>query len=987
MWGPKLSGGYWVSQGMRLLAATLFAALVAVLPASASAATGYHSACGVELSSDVPSTPGGPTCGTDEGDDVIFSGNPGPFTLFGENGHDTVGGSAYADVVQGGPGNDEIYGERGNDYIDGGDDSDLILGGLGDDTVRERRFGVNEHLYGGPGNDIVAGGRGGDDLFGGTGNDVLIGGSGSDHLYGGPGDDTLYGGPNRDSFDCGSGDDTVYRVRHSSSDGLSTGRADASIPKSAGCEHIINTDPTGAFPMRQILGRSGPDTLAGGPGNDFIEGKGGNDRLFGGGGEDELEGDGSTAGDDLLMGGSGNDRLAGRSGSDKLYGDARSPTAGPPGNDELAGGSGADLMVGGPGDDLLLGAYDGDRILAGSGNDVINLLGGDTTDPNGRAYVDCGRGFDVVAINPDRRGVFRNCEGFTAQFHEADFGHFYHPSSEVWPPGVPNVVPPSAARAARVRARAALNEPPSPAPPDGGAGPPSISGDGRFVGFSSDADNLVTSDANGARTDPFVRDLATGANLLADSRRSGASASRGGRFRRGPSGALSADGHYAVFTSNTPDLTGGVPHYTIFRRDLFTGANQRACRAGDGDAGNPVISADGQHVAFESRADTLAGRDRDLQPDVYWCDIGSGTLQRVSTPIEDSVNTVGSSGSPSISADGRYVAFTSDAGGLVPGDGDRAGVYRKDMATGEMALVDVPAGAATSDGNGQNPKISADGRYVVFDSDATDLPGGGLNGRTIDVFRKDMASGEVTPVSQGRDGSGANGDSTADSITSDGSGVVYTSNASNLVLDDGNGTSDVFAKNLATGTVIKVSTHPDGSGLNGPSMQGSASSDGHFVAFASRAPDVVPGEAPSARPRVYRRDLATGALVAVSSGLDLPPRSLIGEPFGVNLRRKVHLIAGTSADNSRVVRVRVAVSRSIGHGRCVWLGRGAQLVKKRCSQPQYLEARVTDGLRWTLRVPHLLPRGTYTVRSVAIDDTGLVERLRSGRNVNTFRLQ
>src|ERR1044072_4500512 len=103
MWGPKLSGGYWVSQGMRLLAATVFAALVAVLPASASAATGYHSACGVELSSDVPSTPGGPTCGTDEGDDVIFSGNPGPFTLFGENGHDTVGGSAYADVVQGGP--------------------------------------------------------------------------------------------------------------------------------------------------------------------------------------------------------------------------------------------------------------------------------------------------------------------------------------------------------------------------------------------------------------------------------------------------------------------------------------------------------------------------------------------------------------------------------------------------------------------------------------------------------------------------------------------------------------------------------------------------------------------------------------------------------------------------------------------------------------------------------------------------------------------
>ena len=251
-----------------------------------------------------------------------------------------------------------------------------------------------------------------------------------------------------------------------------------------------------------------------------------------------------------------------------------------------------------------------------------------------------------------------------------------------------------------------------------------------------------------------------------------------------------------MFTSNTPDITGGVPAYTIFRRDLFSGENQRACRAGNADAGNPVISADGQHVAFESRADNLAGADHDLQPDVYWCDMTNGTLARVSSPLKDSVNSAGSSGQPSISADGRFVAFTSDAGGLVPGDGNRAGVYRKDMVSGEIALVDVPAGATTSDGSGLDPKISADGRYVLFDSDATDLPGGGLNGRTMDVFRKDMATGEVLLVSQGRDGAGANGDSTADSISSDGSLAVFSSNASNLVQGDGNGTADVFARNL-----------------------------------------------------------------------------------------------------------------------------------------------------------------------------------------------
>jgi len=422
---------------MRQLALILIAAAALAAP-SANAATGYHSACGIELSSDVPSTPGGPTCGTDEGDDAVFSGAPGPVTFFGENGHDTVEGSEFGDVFVGGPGNDELFGERGNDYLDGGDDSDTLFGGLGDDTLRELRFGVREHLYGGPGNDVVAGGRGGDNLFGGAGNDVLIGGSGSDHLYGGPGDDVLYGGPNRDVFDCGPGEDTVYRVRRSSPDRLSTGRADASIPASAGCEHIVGADPTAGFPLHQILGHGGPDTLAGGGGNDFIEGKGGNDRLFGGGGNDELEGDGSTPGNDLLMGGSGSDRLAGRSGNDRLYGDARSLNAGAPGNDELQGGSGRDLMVGGPGDDLIAGAYDGDTIRAGAGNDIVNLLGGDTSDPNARAFVDCGRGFDVVAINPARRAAYRNCEAFTAQFHQADFAHFFRPSSEMWPPGVPS---------------------------------------------------------------------------------------------------------------------------------------------------------------------------------------------------------------------------------------------------------------------------------------------------------------------------------------------------------------------------------------------------------------------------------------------------------------------------------------------------------------------------------------------------------------------
>jgi hypothetical protein len=120
------------------------------------------------------------------------------------------------------------------------------------------------------------------------------------------------------------------------------------------------------------------------------------------------------------------------------------------------------------------------------------------------------------------------------------------------------------------------------------------------------------------------------------------------------------------------------------------------------------------------------------------------------------------------------------------------------------------------------------------------------------------------------------------------------------VLGDANGAADVFARNLTTGGVTTVSLHPDGSQLAGPSSQGAISADARYVAFSSQAPDVVPGEPTDARPRIFRRDIVTGALDEVTAGIDLRPSSLIGEPFGVNLRRKVHLIAGTAEDDGHV---------------------------------------------------------------------------------------
>src|SRR4051812_14438850 len=414
------------------LASAVCLLLAFVAPAHASTLP-YPTTCAVELSRPLAAGGSGPVCGTDEGDDVFFLGESAAVQFFGENGHDTVEGSVYADRLVGGGGNDELHGDRGDDALDGGDDSDLLFGGPGNDSLRERRFGFDS-LFGGPGDDTLAGGRPTDKLCGGPGNDVLSGGWGPDRLYGGPGDDTLYGGPNRDYYDCGPGNDTVYYTRRDTGPS-SLERHDAFIPKAAGCEHVIDGDPTATFPLRDKVGTNGNDVLTGTDGADLLEGKGGSDKLDAGAGDDELEGDGSSRqGDDTLIGGAGNDRLAGRTGNDRLFGDTPDGS-GPAGNDELVGGSGHDLLVGGGGADVLMGAYDGDRILAGSGNDVVSLLGGDTTDPNGTVYVDCGSGTDLVVINPARQGTYRNCEFFADQWHQADWDALLRPSPEVFPSG------------------------------------------------------------------------------------------------------------------------------------------------------------------------------------------------------------------------------------------------------------------------------------------------------------------------------------------------------------------------------------------------------------------------------------------------------------------------------------------------------------------------------------------------------------------------
>src|SRR5262249_53461386 len=161
--------------------------------------------------------------------------------------------------------------------------------------------------------------------------------------------------------------------------------------------------------------------------------------------------------------------------------------------------------------------------------------------------------------------------------------------------------------------------------------------------------------------------------------------------------------------------------------------------------------------------------------------------------------------------------------------------------------------------------------------------------------------------------------------------------------------TDVFVRNMVTAEIVRVSARADGSQLSGPSYAPAVSGDGRYVAFASRAPDVVPGSTATSGAQIYRKDLQAGGVDLASIGIDLPPRTLIDAPLGKLARRKLRMVTGTTEDDSRVARVDVSISRSIGKGRCLWLGHGSRIVRAKCSKPVWLEATLDSGLRFTLR--------------------------------------
>jgi len=353
-------------------------------------------------------------------------------------------------------------------------------------------------------------------------------------------------------------------------------------------------------------------------------------------------------------------------------------------------------------------------------------------------------------------------------------------------------------------------------------------------------------------------------------------------------GAISGDGRYVAFMSRATNLAPGDTNGVlddVFVRDRQTGTTELVSMDSTGNSGtgrsrDPAISGDGRYVAFTSLASNLVPGDGNDRLDVFVRDRQTGTTERVSV---DSAGFEGNweSSLPAISADGRYVAFTSFGSNLVPGDGDGTGnyfveVFVRDRQTGTTERVSVHSAGIRS----VNPSISADGRYVTFESN-TVIP---QPGDTWDVFVRDRQTGMTELISVDSTGIQGDGDSSSGTISGDGRYVAFTSLASNLVEADTNVAYDVFVRDRC----------PDGSCIGTP----------------------TPTPSPSPEPPVW--DVSTGSLT-VHAGDEAVVYLSVGDPDAADV------VTIESVDGLPVGMTCTYYSGNPASGECRWTPTEAQL--------------------------------------------------------------
>ena len=383
---------------------------------------------------------------------------------------------------------------------------------------------------------------------------------------------------------------------------------------------------------------------------------------------------------------------------------------------------------------------------------------------------------------------------------------------------------------------------------DGDSTIPAISANGRFVAFASQAGNLdLAFDANGFQ-DIFLKDLETKVitGLIGISQ---------GLPGNSTNPDVSASGHAVVFESEASNFGGEFfdgddqADIYIYLRDqqIYELLSQGIDGSGNGPSYLPSISADGSKVAFVSEASDLSPDDIDRVPDIYVVTVNQNGFPEnveVVSVSSQGIKGNGPSTNPSISADGRYVAFQSDATNLLPQGQDSNGVsdiFVRDLETGITIRVSVDSGGGQVQGASSQPSLSFNGQVIAFTSAASDLVTNDNNDMP-DIFVHNRQTGNTRRVSVDSNGNEAEGPSDFPNVTDSGTAVVFRSLAPNLVTDDGNDVADIFWHNLVSGATRRVSLAYDGVESNGGVGAPTVSADGRLTAFDSAADNLIPSD-------------------------------------------------------------------------------------------------------------------------------------------------
>jgi Tol biopolymer transport system component len=375
----------------------------------------------------------------------------------------------------------------------------------------------------------------------------------------------------------------------------------------------------------------------------------------------------------------------------------------------------------------------------------------------------------------------------------------------------------------------------------------SISSDGSMVAFESGASNLDPADTD-FTFDVFVKDLATGALTLASTDATGTKGNGDSSIAQ-----LAAAGGAVAFQSESTNLDPADADTTIdvYVKDLVTGDLTLASTSDAGIKGNGVsggyrqigIGSKGNRVVFTSTATNLDPGDGDSTDDVYLKKLGTGDLVLLSTSLLG-VKGNNPSRNPSLSKNGKRVAFESSANNLHPSDPDTfVDVYVKTIAGGAIGVASSTSTGVKGNRASSDPTISGNGNKVAFLSTATNLDPGDTDIQP-DAYVKNIISGKLTLVSTSDDGVKANAQARLPLISGNGKRVTFASEATNLDPSATDGLTHMYVKDLATGDLSVVDATPDGT-LRGELFQTARSIDGGgdgvaFDSFFEYVPPVEP---------------------------------------------------------------------------------------------------------------------------------------------------